>query len=286
MPKRNDLTNKKFGKLTVLGRHAEKANFWWTQCECGKTTAVRSDNLKSATSCGCQKKVKKIKLEPQEAQRRHDHLLNPNAERHMAFERSYESAPQPAPAEREWRPTFRRGEPGEVVVIDYDRLGQPNRTRWVVRSASLKLTVCHLESDPTVTRTFRNEYLELTGRDAAGNEIKVEPREFTAPTGPQPKPSVTRLRSRLIGTQVHQIEVRERPGERCVRCPDGKCRYESEAKNLNFTPPMSLNEKWLVEVDGDKYKSAPISQRVFRPGESDDQGAIRIPRPVVDTKKH
>lgn len=54
---RVDYTGKKFGKLTVLGL-SEKCNkrslFWECQCECGKTTHVRTTGLSRGTkSCGC-----------------------------------------------------------------------------------------------------------------------------------------------------------------------------------------------------------------------------------------
>ena len=56
-----DLTNKKFGKLTVIelkGKDTYKHNLWLCKCECGKETIVRGDHLKGnrVTSCGCQVK--------------------------------------------------------------------------------------------------------------------------------------------------------------------------------------------------------------------------------------
>lgn len=51
--KREDLTGKKFGKLTVLEYLG--ARKWLCQCDCGKKTSVFNYNLKSGatTSCGC-----------------------------------------------------------------------------------------------------------------------------------------------------------------------------------------------------------------------------------------
>ncbi len=53
----NDLTNKKFGKLTVLER-AESRNgetFWKCRCECGNIKEVNASKLKNGhtRSCGC-----------------------------------------------------------------------------------------------------------------------------------------------------------------------------------------------------------------------------------------
>ena len=55
-----DLTNQKFGRLTVLHRQIDnnkKAVCWLCRCECGREVVVQSSNLKSGhtTSCGCYK---------------------------------------------------------------------------------------------------------------------------------------------------------------------------------------------------------------------------------------
>lgn len=57
----DDLTNQKFGRLTVLGLDTEKQSrktYWICQCECGTIKSCRSDSLKSGAviSCGCRKK--------------------------------------------------------------------------------------------------------------------------------------------------------------------------------------------------------------------------------------
>lgn len=58
--KAKDLRGQKFNKLTVLyrvksHRASSKEAYWKCQCECGNTTEVRSDHLKSnrIMSCGC-----------------------------------------------------------------------------------------------------------------------------------------------------------------------------------------------------------------------------------------
>lgn len=53
-----DLTGIKFGRLTPIRLSPEgkiKCPKWECQCDCGKTTIVRADNLRSgkSTSCGC-----------------------------------------------------------------------------------------------------------------------------------------------------------------------------------------------------------------------------------------
>ena len=60
MPKYNDLTGQKFGKLTVLKRDLERtggAAYWICQCECGNIKSIRGTNLTAAVkptrSCGC-----------------------------------------------------------------------------------------------------------------------------------------------------------------------------------------------------------------------------------------
>jgi hypothetical protein len=54
-----DLQGMRFGRLTVLGLHPERANRggsrWHGICDCGTARVVVSDSLRSghATSCGC-----------------------------------------------------------------------------------------------------------------------------------------------------------------------------------------------------------------------------------------
>lgn len=57
-----DLTNQKFGKLTVLEKapkRNDRYSRWVCQCECGKITEVRTDYLRMGhtTSCGCVKQA-------------------------------------------------------------------------------------------------------------------------------------------------------------------------------------------------------------------------------------
>lgn len=54
----NDLTGKKFGKLTVIKRESLNAGHgstWVCKCDCGNTVVVRRDGLTTGhtTSCGC-----------------------------------------------------------------------------------------------------------------------------------------------------------------------------------------------------------------------------------------
>ena len=62
MAKWKDITGEKFGFLSVISfSHVEgkKGAFFNCQCECGKTTVIRSKNLISGgtRSCGCLKKT-------------------------------------------------------------------------------------------------------------------------------------------------------------------------------------------------------------------------------------
>lgn len=56
----NDLTGKKFGRLTVIGLddRGTRRTYWVCQCECGNIKVARSDALVSGRtkSCGCIKK--------------------------------------------------------------------------------------------------------------------------------------------------------------------------------------------------------------------------------------
>ena len=65
----NDLTGKKFGRLTVLGLSEKKSgrkSYWVCECDCGNKKLVRSDSLKrgQVQSCVCLKKEQnKINLD-------------------------------------------------------------------------------------------------------------------------------------------------------------------------------------------------------------------------------
>ena len=56
LEKIEDLTGKRFGKLTVL-QESERKNYWICQCDCGNTTEVVSGSLRGGRtkSCGCLK---------------------------------------------------------------------------------------------------------------------------------------------------------------------------------------------------------------------------------------
>ena len=57
---RNDLTGKRFGRLTVIGidDRGDRKTYYNCQCDCGNVKSVRSDSLIAGAirSCGCMKK--------------------------------------------------------------------------------------------------------------------------------------------------------------------------------------------------------------------------------------
>lgn len=61
-----DLTNKKFGRLTVIKRveNKGKETCWLCKCDCGNEKIIKAKNLKSGTtqSCGCLHKEKTQKI--------------------------------------------------------------------------------------------------------------------------------------------------------------------------------------------------------------------------------
>ena len=63
MTKFIDLTGQKFGRLTVIEEDGKRNNkgyiMWKCKCDCGNTTIVSSNHLRSGStkSCGCLKKV-------------------------------------------------------------------------------------------------------------------------------------------------------------------------------------------------------------------------------------
>ena len=66
-----DLTNKKFGKLTVIKKYTHRDNsraiLWVCQCVCGKIKNIRGTSLTSGVSksCGCGNKGKTWKWSPE-----------------------------------------------------------------------------------------------------------------------------------------------------------------------------------------------------------------------------
>lgn len=50
--KSEDLTNKRFGKLTVTKRLLDTNKFSY-KCDCGQTGILNADALKRRKSCGC-----------------------------------------------------------------------------------------------------------------------------------------------------------------------------------------------------------------------------------------
>ena len=61
MRQRLDLTDQRFGRLTVLrrGENIGNCTTWVCRCDCGRETAVRTYNLRNGRtrSCGCQRYV-------------------------------------------------------------------------------------------------------------------------------------------------------------------------------------------------------------------------------------
>lgn len=57
--KKSDLTGKRFGMLTVIGRSNTRAQYWICQCDCGNTKEFNGSKLRKgfATSCGCDRKA-------------------------------------------------------------------------------------------------------------------------------------------------------------------------------------------------------------------------------------
>ena len=74
MSKLIDLTNQKFGKLTVLyidkERRTNNGSYWICQCECGKIKSIKSSSLRRGDiqSCGCLRNEKIAKIKKQQSE--------------------------------------------------------------------------------------------------------------------------------------------------------------------------------------------------------------------------
>ena len=84
---KDDLTNQRFGRLTVLGDVRERTKngkvLWHCLCECGTVTFVRGDHLKNGkiSSCGCLNEEKK--------RERYKDLRNTETDNFKVIDRAY-----------------------------------------------------------------------------------------------------------------------------------------------------------------------------------------------------
>lgn len=84
---KDNLTNQRFGRLTVLGDVGKRTGkgrvLWHCLCECGRVTFVRADHLKngSVASCGCLNEEKKHK--------RFKDLTNTETDNFKVIDRAY-----------------------------------------------------------------------------------------------------------------------------------------------------------------------------------------------------
>lgn len=96
MSKLKDMTNQKFGRLTVISRADNSANgktMWNCICDCGKKTIVSATNLRTGAvkSCGCMRKETIAKSNYKHGQRR-TRLYNIWAKMRYRCEKEYDSA--------------------------------------------------------------------------------------------------------------------------------------------------------------------------------------------------
>ena len=84
---KDDLTNRRFGRLTVLGDVGKRTSrgrvLWHCLCECGRVTFVRGDHLKNEEirSCGC--------LNEEKNHKRFKDLTNTETDNFKVIDRAY-----------------------------------------------------------------------------------------------------------------------------------------------------------------------------------------------------
>ena len=84
---KDDLTNQRFGRLTVLGDVGKRTGrgrvLWHCLCECGRVTFVQGDHLKNGRtkSCGC--------LNEEEKHKRFKDLTNTETDNFKVIDRAY-----------------------------------------------------------------------------------------------------------------------------------------------------------------------------------------------------
>lgn len=84
---KDDLTNQRFGRLTVLGDVGKRTSrgrvLWHCLCECGRVTFVQGDHLKNGRvrSCGC--------LNDEKRHERFKDLTNTETENFKVIDRAY-----------------------------------------------------------------------------------------------------------------------------------------------------------------------------------------------------
>lgn len=165
MPAFQDLTGKKFGRLTAIKRDfTKKRTAWLCKCECGNTKIVTSTHLKSGLtkSCGCLQKERAIEAKTKHKQSStslyhrwkaiKQRCHNPNNKRY------YQYGGRGIKMCDEWRNDFLtfekwaydNGYKEELTLdrIDNDKGYAPSNCRWTsyteqARNRSITVTVLH-----------------------------------------------------------------------------------------------------------------------------------------------
>jgi len=96
MPKANDLTGQRFGRLLAIRATTARASggavMWLCLCDCGQYKKTSSDNLRSGgtKSCGClQKKQVRIHLAQFKKLPKEAYILYPGKKNELARSRAY-----------------------------------------------------------------------------------------------------------------------------------------------------------------------------------------------------
>lgn len=168
MPKLNDLTGKKFGRLTVVKRAKNSAKcetMWECICDCGSSVVVRGRSLTQGItkSCGCSRK------DPRPYRRTHgmsktrlyriwslikDRCENENSHAYQRYGgRGIKLCPEWAKPDSffEWALSHGYEDGLSIDRIDNDGDYCPENCRW---------TDCYTQSN----NTRRNRYLTLDGK--------------------------------------------------------------------------------------------------------------------------
>ena len=148
------------------------------------------------------------------------------------------------------------------------------------------MTVCCLESDPDIRKSFLNEQLTLTATTADGQPVVASVKELGTST---PSPVKKSLRQRLINGQLQFIEVVEKSGlERGWVDPNNRWHPGIRPVGLKYRMRLGLSTRpgegvWEAYIDPEEAKHVAPSQRLFR--DQDGDGKIIIPRRDIPKKR-
>ena len=145
--RREDLTGKLFGKLTIIGpsKKINKTVYWYCKCECGNNTWKIASNLKSGKykSCGCEQGNKKHGLYLSRARKSwadmKERCYNPNNNRYCYYgKRGIKVCKRWQKFENFYKDMGERPEGYSLERLNCDDDYKPSNCKWIPKEDQSK----------------------------------------------------------------------------------------------------------------------------------------------------